>query len=117
MVADLEAVFVELGDLVPGHVVLLVGREVPPLGDEERGPELVLLQKRPGDRVMRLACVVKGQDDKPVRDRFQGADGDGEDEKAGYQQEDTSHESRSRCDGTGRPPRRPTVTEVAGRGY
>ena len=52
VVADLEAVPVQLGDLFPGEVVLLVGPEREPLGDEERRAEAVLLQQRPDDRVV-----------------------------------------------------------------
>ncbi len=50
VVADLEAVPVEMGDLLPGHVVLLVALEIESFGDEERRPEVVLQQNRPHDR-------------------------------------------------------------------
>jgi hypothetical protein len=41
VVADLEAVAVELGDLLPGKVVALVGFEGEAFGDEKRGAEAV----------------------------------------------------------------------------
>ena len=72
VVADLEAVAVELGDLVPGHVVALVRREVEPLADEEGRAEAVLLEQRGRDRHVRLAGVVERQDDELVRYRLQG---------------------------------------------
>ena len=41
VVADFKAVFVELGDFLPGHVVFFVVGEVKSFGDEESGVELV----------------------------------------------------------------------------
>ena len=71
VVADLEAVTVELGDVVPGHVVAFVRRKVKPLGDEEGRAKAVLLEQRGGDRHVRLAGVVERQDDELVRYRLQ----------------------------------------------
>jgi hypothetical protein len=71
VVADLEAVPVQLTDLIPGEVVLLVRPEGEPLGDEERRAEPVLLEQRPDDRVVTRLGVVEGQHDELVRDRFQ----------------------------------------------
>jgi hypothetical protein len=36
VITDLESIAVELGDLVPGHEVAIVGRQVEALGDEPR---------------------------------------------------------------------------------
>ena len=81
VVADLESIPVELGDLVPGHVVALVRREVEPLGDEEGRAEAVLLEQRGRDRHVRPAGVVERQDDELVRDRLQGEGGCGQSEE------------------------------------
>ena len=67
VVADFEAVTVELGDFVPGHVVALVRRKVEPLGDEKRRTEAVLLEQRSCDAHVRLAGIVERQDDELVR--------------------------------------------------
>ena len=85
VVADLEAVAVEAGDLVPGHVVALVRREIEPLGDEEGRAEAVLLEQWGGDGHVRLAGVVERQDDELVRYRLQGEGvcGRSEEEKQG----------------------------------
>jgi hypothetical protein len=72
VVADLEAVPVELGDLLPGHVVPLVVAEVKPLGDEEGRAEAQPLQQRPRHREMRLRGIVERQHHEPIRDRLQG---------------------------------------------
>ena len=44
MVSDLEAVAMQLCDLVPGHIVLLVRLEVKSFSDEESRTKLVLQQ-------------------------------------------------------------------------
>ncbi len=72
VVADLEAVTVKLGDLVPGHVVAFVRREVEAFGDEEGRAEAVFLEQRGRDRHVRLAGVVERQDDELVRYRLEG---------------------------------------------
>ena len=72
VVPDLEAVGVQLGDLLPRHVVPLVRGEVEPLGHEERGPEAVFPEDRAHDRMVRLHRVVERQDDQLFGDRFQG---------------------------------------------
>jgi hypothetical protein len=77
VVADLEAVTMELGNVVPGHVVAFVRREVEPLGDEEGRAEAVLLEQRGGDRHVRPTGVVERQDDELVRYRLQGEGGCG----------------------------------------
>src|SRR5262249_4835785 len=82
VVADLEAVFVELGDLIPGHVVALVGREVEPFGDEEGRAELVFLEQWGRNRRVRLAGVVKGENDEFVRDGLDGQRGEYKQEQA-----------------------------------
>jgi hypothetical protein len=91
VVADLEAVAVEPGDVIPGHVVALVGREVEALGDEEGRAEAVLLQQRGRDRHVRPAGVVERQDDELVRDRLQrqGGCGRSEQEQQGRQAHET----------------------------
>src|SRR5262249_36593797 len=71
VVADLEAVLVQLRDLLPGHVVAFVGGEVEALGDEERRAESVLLEQRTCDRKVRLAGVVESQHYKFVGDRLE----------------------------------------------
>src|SRR5262249_42223656 len=70
VVANLEAVRVQLGDLFPGHVVSLVDREVEALRDEERRSESVLLEQRSSHREVRLTGVVKCQDDQLVGNRL-----------------------------------------------
>ena len=58
VIADLEAVRMELLDLVPGHVVLLVLGEIKALSNEKGGSEAVLFEQRShvvgltGDRVV-----------------------------------------------------------------
>src|SRR5436309_891073 len=49
VIANLEPILVQLGDLVPRHVVPLVGGHIEPFGDEECRPELKLLEQRAGD--------------------------------------------------------------------
>ena len=49
VITDLETIVVELGDLLPCHVIAFVRGEVEALGDEERRSEAVLLQERTGD--------------------------------------------------------------------
>jgi hypothetical protein len=68
VVPDLEAIAVELRDLVPGHVVRLVGREIEPFGDEERRGETAPQECWAHDGELRLHRVVERQDDEPVGD-------------------------------------------------
>ena len=72
VVADLEAVAVQLRDLLPREVVALVGAEREALGDEKRGAETQSLEQRPRDRVMGGGGVVEGEDDQTFRERFRG---------------------------------------------
>src|SRR5207237_9539879 len=61
VVADLESVTVELGDLVPGHVVALVRREAEPLGNKEGRPKAVLVQQRGRTRPGRRAGAAEAK--------------------------------------------------------
>ncbi len=72
VIADFKAVPMQLGDLLPRHVVALVGREREALGDEERGTETVLFQHRPSDRVVRRGRIVEGQHHQPIGDWRRG---------------------------------------------
>ena len=107
VVADLEAVAVESGDLVPGHVVALVGRDVEALGDEERRAEAVLLEQRGGHLDVRPAGVVEGQDNELVRDRLQGEGRSvqGEEEQHGGQAHGAVPAGNRRMVGRGGPTR------------
>ena len=62
VVADLEPVIVERADLFPGEIVGLVRLEVPAFRDEERRPEIVLLEDRSRDGEMRTRGIVKRED-------------------------------------------------------
>src|SRR5262245_44698154 len=62
VVADLEAILVELSNFLPGHVVASIGRKVEALGDKEGGSEAMLLEERPYHGEMGFACVVEGED-------------------------------------------------------
>jgi hypothetical protein len=80
VVADLEPVFVQSGDLVRGHVHGLVGCKVPAFGDEKRRPDSVRLEGRPGHGEVRLAGVVERQHDELVGDRVHSRRQDGGEE-------------------------------------
>src|SRR6266852_6248182 len=71
VVADFKTIPVQLTDLVPGKVILLVRTERKPFGDEERRAEPVLIQERPDYRVMTRLRVVEGQNHQLVGDGFQ----------------------------------------------
>ena len=60
VVAHLEAIPVQLGDLRPGHVVGLVGQEAEALGDEEARPETQFLEQRTHIGVQRGHRVIEG---------------------------------------------------------
>jgi hypothetical protein len=47
VIADLKAIAVELGDLLPGEVVRFVGTEAEAFGNEERRAKPVLFEERP----------------------------------------------------------------------
>src|SRR5207244_10655027 len=72
VVANLKAVFMKLGDFLPGHVVLLVVLEVEAFGDKKRRAELVLQQHRPGDGEVGLRSIVERQDHEFVWQRLKG---------------------------------------------
>jgi hypothetical protein len=59
VVADFEAITVELDDLFPGQVVPLIAAEVESLGDEEGGAESILFQERTGDCKVRFRGIVE----------------------------------------------------------
>ena len=86
VVADLEARLMQFLDLLPSHVVLLVGGEFEAFGDIESGPESIFLEE--GRDKGRLAGhgVVEGQDDDPfglfflavkTKDKADSEQGDG----------------------------------------
>ena len=52
MITDLESVLVQLPDLLPSHVIVLVSAKVKPFGNEERGAKAMLLENGPHDREM-----------------------------------------------------------------
>ena len=74
VVADLEAIPVQLGDLLPGHVVSLVGQEAEALGDEEGPPEAQVLEQRTHVAMQRGHRVVEGQHHELVGDGLPTAD-------------------------------------------
>ena len=63
VIADLEAVRMELLDLVPGHVVLLVLGEIEPFGDEKGGAESMFLEERSDEGCVAGDRIVEGQHD------------------------------------------------------
>lgn len=67
VIADLESISMELRDLLPRHVVLFVGREIPAFRDEKSCAKSVLKQDRSHDREMCLCRIVKRQDDNSIR--------------------------------------------------
>jgi hypothetical protein len=74
VVANFETILVQLPDLIPGHVILLIGAERKSFGDEKRGAKAVSLENGPHDGVMRGDGVIKSQDGEFVGDGFQGED-------------------------------------------
>ena len=53
VIADLEAVAVQFGNLLPGHVILFVRAEGKAFRDEKGGRETIFLQQRTHYRIMR----------------------------------------------------------------
>ena len=74
VVADLEAIPVQLGDLSPSHVIGLVGQEAKALGDEEGRPEAQVLEQRTHVAMQRGHRVVEGQHHELVGDGLPTAD-------------------------------------------
>src|SRR5436309_8085358 len=75
VIADLEPVAVQFGNLLPGHVILFVRPKGKTFGDEKGGGESVLLQQRPHYRIMRRHRIVEGEHDELVWNRRREAAG------------------------------------------
>jgi len=63
MVADFKSVVMELLDLLPGHVVLLVLGEIESFGDEKGGAESMFLEERSDEGCVAGDRIVEGQND------------------------------------------------------
>lgn len=74
VIAHLEAVPVQLGDLSPSHVIGLVGQEAKTLGDKEGPPEAQFFEQRTHVAVQRGHRVVKRQHHELVGNGLAGAD-------------------------------------------
>lgn len=72
VVADLEAVPVQMGDLFPGHVVQLVGLKIEALGNEEGRAEVVLEQNGPHDREVGFHRIVESEHNQAIGNRLAG---------------------------------------------
>ena len=66
VVADFEAVGVERGDFLPGHIALLVDQKAQTFGDVEGGVEAAFFEQRRGEGKLRFWPVVEGQGDQAV---------------------------------------------------
>src|SRR2546425_1161686 len=75
VIADLEPVAVQFGNLLPGHVILFVRPKRKTFGDEKGGGESVLLQQRPYHRIMRRHRIIEGEHDELVWNRRRYAAG------------------------------------------
>src|ERR1041385_1703919 len=74
VVAELKSALIQFTDLIPGHVILLIGGKRKTFADEESRAEPVTLQDGTDHAVMRRDRVVKGQHGQFVRDRLERAD-------------------------------------------
>ena len=63
VIPDFKSVVMELLDLFPGHVVLLVLCKIKPLGDEESCPEPMLLEQWSDEGCVAGDRIVEGQND------------------------------------------------------
>ena len=70
VVAYLKTFLIESLNLVPRHVMFLVGEEVQSFGDEKRRFETILFQQRCYKSYVRLITVVERQDYNLVGDRL-----------------------------------------------
>ena len=95
VVADLEAVLVELGDFLPGHVVAPVGRKIEAFRNKEGRPKTVLLEEGPHHCEMRFAGVIEGQNHQFVGDRLKRI-GIGKSQEKPSHQKSASHGNASR---------------------